>query len=147
MTVPTAPPGSPRHWDNELGGIRWIPRLIDKSRMKLNGTLGAFLCGNSPVDKALLKRLQLTTDEFVDIVAKNPDDAGVLAALQAHHWDQAVLQKWSDGFHERYATFIKLWQFDEGYVTCAPWKRPFRKLFHRIEGHVMGAYRKISPAP
>jgi len=147
MTVPTAPPGSPRHWDNELGGVRWIPRLIDKSRFKLNGTLGAWLCGNSPVDQALLKRLKLTTDEFVDIVRKNPDDAGVLADLQAHAWDEDALKKWSDNFHQRYASLIALWEFDEGYVACPKWKRPFRAFFHRFERHIMGAFRKISPAP
>src|SRR5271155_4189242 len=83
----------PRRWNVEVDGIRWIPRMIDKARMRQNGTLGAYLMGHSPVDKALLKRLNMTTDEFVQIANANPDDAAVLAALRQRGFDEAAVRR------------------------------------------------------
>ena len=84
--------------------------------MRQRGALGAYLMGHSPVDKALLKRLGLRTDEFVAIVARSADDAAVLAALRTRGFDEPAVRRWSDGFPQRYATYIKLWDLDEGYV-------------------------------
>jgi hypothetical protein len=105
------------------------------------------LCGNSPVDIALLKRLQLTTDEFVAIVAANPTDDGVLEALRARGMDQPALNRWSEQFHNRYKALIPLWSIDEGYVEPKPWQRIALKAFKPIEGPAMALFRKISPAP
>jgi hypothetical protein len=146
-TTATPPPGVPRHWDTELGGIRWLPRLIDKARMKLRGELGNYLCGHSPVDQGLLKRLQLTTDEFVAIVAAHPTDDGVLEAIRARGIDYPAVNRWSEQFHVRYKALIPLWSIDEGYVEPKPWQRLALKAFKPIEGTAMELFRKISPAP
>ena len=50
----------PRRWSESLGGITWLPRLIDKARAALNGTLGSYLYGQSPMDRGLLKQLGLS---------------------------------------------------------------------------------------
>ena len=63
--------------------------MADKARMRENGTLGAYLMGHSPVDRALLARLGLTTDEFVALALANPDDAALLAALRGRGFDEA----------------------------------------------------------
>jgi len=31
--------GPPRRWNEEIGGIKWLPRLIDKTRAALAGKL------------------------------------------------------------------------------------------------------------
>ena len=85
----------PRRWNETLDGIRWLPRLIDKARMAQRGELGAYLFGHSPVDIGLLRRLGLTTSEFAQIVAVNPDDEGVLAALRLRGFDDERLLRWS----------------------------------------------------
>jgi len=152
MTMSQAPqttgaPVRPRRWTEEVDGIRWIPRMCDKARMSHNGTLGAYLMGHSPVDKALLKRLGLTTDEFVAIVLENPSDEAVLAALRARGFDEASVRSWSAEFQTRYASFIPLWDLDEGYREPKPFERPLVAFAKIVEGPIMGMFRKISPAP
>ena len=146
-TTPTAPPGAPRHWDAELGGIRWFPRLIDKARMKLRGDLGAYLCGHSPVDRALLKRLNMTTDEFVETVRACPTDAAVLEAARAHGMDYPGARRWSERFHHTYRNFIVLWSLDEGYVQPTKAQSIGMRVLKKVESPLMALYRKISPAP
>jgi hypothetical protein len=146
-STPAPPPGVPRHWDEELGGLRWLPRLIDKARMRIRGNLGAYLLGNSPVDRALLKRLNLTTDQFTNIVADNPTDEGVLEAIREHGMDYPAARRWSEVFHKTYKNLIPLWSIDEGYVTPKPWQRVALGAFKKIEAPAMALFRKISPAP
>ena len=147
MTTATPPPGTPRHWDAELGGIRWLPRLIDKARMKSRGELGSYLCGHSPVDRGLLKRLGLTTDEFTAIVDKSPTDDAVLEALRAHGMDYPAARRWSEKFHVTYKRLIPLWSLDEGYIQPTPFQRFALGAVKKVEGPLMELYRKISPAP
>jgi len=141
------PSGIPPHWDVEVDGIRWLPRMIEKARMRLRGTLGAYLMGHSPVDKALLKRLGIGTEDFVRIVSENPDDAAVLAALRARGFDEASVRGWSASFPQRYATYITLWDLDEGYTRAQLWQAPFISVFHSVERPVMAAFRKVVGAP
>src|SRR5271156_2165664 len=129
-----ASPPIPRPWNVEVAGIRWIPRMIDKARMRQNGTLGAYLMGHSPVDKALLKRLNMTTDEFVQIANANPDDAAVLAALRQRGFDEAAVRRWSQRFEESYKRMIPLWDVDDGHVQPSGAARGFALVFRKIEG-------------
>jgi hypothetical protein len=139
--------GIPPHWDVEVDGICWLPRMIEKARMRERGALGAYLMGHSPVDKALLRQLALTTDEFVAIVAQNPNDDAVLAALRARGFDEPRVRQWSADFPRRYSTYIKLWDLDEGYVQPAPWQRPILAGVRRFEGALMEGFRRIVGAP
>jgi hypothetical protein len=141
-------PPTPRRWSDQIDGIRWLPRMIDKARMSRSGTLGAYLIGNSPVDKALLARLGITTDEFVRIAAGDPDDAHVLAALKTEpRYDDARVRRWSDRFEQTYRLFIRLWDLDEGYVAPNPVERALRAIYRVVENPISALLRKLSPAP
>jgi hypothetical protein len=76
------PVKSVRARDAALGGIRWLPRAIDKARAKLEGRLPDDLfypCGG---DRAMLRDLGLARVEFFEIVRDHPTDEGVLAAVR-----------------------------------------------------------------
>ena len=137
----------PPRWSVEVDGIRWLPRMIEKARMRERGTLGAYLLGHSPVDAALLKRLNITTEAFVRLVCEQPDDASVLIALRARGLDDAALRRWSDTFARRYALYIRLWDLDEGYTLPKPWQRPLIASFRYIEEPLMQGVRCIRRAP
>jgi hypothetical protein len=137
----------PPRWSVEVDGIRWLPRMIEKARMCQRGTLGAYLIGHSPVDAALLKRLNITTVEFVELVRGHPDDIGVLNALRARRFDEVAVRRWSDAFPRRYALYITLWDLDEGYRPPTLWQRPLIAGFHRVEGPLMRAFRRMRRAP
>jgi hypothetical protein len=147
MTTALPPLTRPRRWTVEVDGIRWIPRMADKARMSAYGTLGAYLMGHSPVDKALLRRLGLTTEEFTQIVAANPDDTSLLAALRAHGFDEDRVRRWSANFTTTYAAYIPLWDIDEGYRKPSPLLVPLVAFMKVAEGPVMALFRRISPAP
>ena len=136
----------PRRWSAELGGVRWLPRLIDKARMRERGALGSYLLGHSPVDHALLTRLNLTTEQFAQIVRQAPDDEAVLAAVRAH-WDEARVRRWSERFASAYRLYIPLWDIDEGYVRPNRVQALGLALFAPLEGTVMALVRRIRRAP
>ena len=77
MDLTQGPPRSPR---DELGGITFLPRTIDKMRANLAGTLGEYKA-KVGYSERLFAFLDVTADEFEAVVAANADDAGVLAAL------------------------------------------------------------------
>ena len=109
--------GPPRRWTQELGGIRWLPRLIDKARAALAGTLGSYLYGQSPMDRDLLNKLGLGYRDFTAIVASAPSDAAVLEALQARS-PQGVERAriWSANLHRSHWFFLLIMDLDDGYV-------------------------------
>jgi hypothetical protein len=137
----------PRRWNAEVDGICWLPRMIDKARMSASGTLGAYLMGHSPVDRALLKRLRLTTDEFVALVVAHGDDEDVLAALRAHGCDEAAIRRWSDRFERRYRVLIHVWDLDEGYAAPRGIEAPLLALVQKIERPLMALFRRIVTQP
>jgi len=110
--------GPPRRWSESLGGIMWLPRLIDKARAALNGTLGSYLYGQSPMDKGLLDQLGLSHRAFAVIVKNAPDDEAVLAALVAH--DAAAVERaraWTQReLPHRHRMFLSIIDYDDGRV-------------------------------
>jgi hypothetical protein len=106
-----------------------------------------YLLGHSPVDRALLARLALTTKEFVQIATEQTNDAAVLGALRLRGFDEARVRRWSDHFPQTYRVLIPLWDLDEGYVRPNAASRLGLAVFRRFEGPIMAALRKISPAP
>jgi hypothetical protein len=103
--------------------------------------------GHSPVDKALLIRLGLTTEEFVEIANREPDDAALLAALRQRGFDEERVRRWSSDFTKRYAGLIQLWDLDEGYRAPSPMQRAFVAFAKIVEQPLMSIYRRISSAP
>lgn len=137
----------PRRWNTEVDGIRWLPRLIDKARMQQRGELGNYLLGHSPVDRALLTRMGLTTEQFSEIVRQAPDDAAVLAAIRARGFDEARVRRWSERFTSTYRTYILMWDIDEGYVRPNGVQALGLALFKPLEGVAMALLRRVRRAP
>lgn len=140
-------PAIPRRWSVDVDGIRWLPRMIDKARMREGGALGSYLLGHSPVDKSLLERMGLTTEEFATIAVAQPDDAGVLAALRAHGFDEARVRTWSERFEARFGAYIPLWDVDEGYAKATGISAVLLSAFRVVEAPLMSLVRKVVKAP
>lgn len=108
---------SPRRWSEELGGIRWLPRLIDKTRAAAAGTLGTYLYGQSPVDRELLRALGLRYREFTQIIKDAPDDAAVLDALRARcPKGLEPAHQFSDALPYKLGWLMWLLDVDDGYA-------------------------------
>ncbi len=120
MSVPDLRRRPPRRWSESLGQIRWLPRLIDKTRAALCGNLGDYLFGQSPLDRELLRSLGLRHREFARIVRDAPDDGDVLAALQARSPEGVrAARAWSDTLTRRHWFYLFLIDLDDGYLTGA----------------------------
>ncbi|MBD5604937.1 MAG: DUF5069 domain-containing protein [Candidatus Eremiobacteraeota bacterium] len=143
----TAAPVIPRRWNTEVEGIKWLPRLCDKARMSRAGTLGAYLVGHSPVDRGLLSRLGVSTDEFIAVALAAPDDAAALAAFRTRGFDEARVRRWSDRFETTYRFYIPLWDLDEGYRTPNALERAMIPFGRAFEGPLMAIARRILPRP
>lgn len=69
--------------DAELGGFRWLPRIIAKARAKLRGTLPPDLMYGCGGDRQFLRSVNLDAVEFLRAVwAANNNDARILELVQ-----------------------------------------------------------------
>jgi len=88
---------APRSCREELGGIAFLPRAIDKVRASLpGGVLGVYinLDDKIPTMSGLFyRRMGVTHEEFKAEVATAADDAEVLAWLRARIDDEQIV-KW-----------------------------------------------------
>ena len=112
--------GPPRRWSERIGGIPWLPRLIDKTRAAQAGTLGAYLFGQSPIDRECLHVFGLGHRAFAEIVAASGNDEDVLTALAAR--DPHALERahaWAERFEKRHALFLFVLDVDDGYANGA----------------------------
>lgn len=107
----------PRRWSDELGGIRWLPRIIDKARAAINGTLGDYLYGQSPMDRRMLRALGLKYKDFTRVVRDaGDDDERVLTLLEERVPEGVeVARRWSEGLARRNKLFLFLLDIDDGY--------------------------------
>ena len=107
----------PRRWNVRVDGIPWLPRLIDKARAERAGTLGAYLFGQSPMDRSFLRQFRISHSEFARVAARNQSDEAVLSALLARDPESAVrIRRWCDGFERRHGWFLFLLDVDDGYL-------------------------------
>lgn len=122
MNAPDLRRAPPRRWTIEIGGIRWLPRLIDKTRAALAGTLGAYLYGQSPVDRAFLGRLGIGYRDFTAIVRGADSDDAVFAALRARD-PQSIdrARAWSAELPSKQRAFMLLIDIDDGYLPGVRW--------------------------
>lgn len=110
----------PRRWSEELGGIAWLPRMIDKARAAMSGTLGDYLYGQSPFDQGLLRALGISYREFTTIVRRaGEDDGKVLALIQLNCGRQGVeaAQRWGRRLKSRNRVMLALIDSDDGHST------------------------------
>ncbi len=133
--------GPPRRWSESLGQIRWLPRLIDKTRAALAGTLGDYLYGQSPLDRSLLRTLGISHREFARIVGGAPDDADVLAALQARSpAGVRAARAWSERLTRRRIELFLI-DLDDGYLD-GKWE-PVRIPVHFASSVVCKAIKRM----
>lgn len=106
----------PRRWSEELGGIRWLPRMIDKARAAMKGTLGDYLYGQSPMDHSLLRALGLSYRQFTAIVREAGGEDGRVLQLLEQRCPEGVkmARRWSEHLPRRRA-FLFLLDLDDGY--------------------------------
>jgi hypothetical protein len=140
-------PFVPRRWSDDVDGIRWLPRLIDKARMSSGGVIDTYLFGHSPIDRGLMTRLWVTTAAFAAIVADSPDDGGVLNALRARGFDEGRVRRWSERLPSPYQVIIRLIDLDEGHTQATWLDRAWIGAFRKVESGVMGLVRLVIPAP
>jgi hypothetical protein len=106
----------PRRWSERLDGICWLPRLIDKARAARAGLLGDYLFGQSPMDRALLRKLGLSHRAFAELVQAAGDDDEVIAAIARR--DAPALERaraWSQHLGQRHRLFLWFIDVDDGY--------------------------------
>jgi predicted PurR-regulated permease PerM len=137
----------PRRWSDELGGIRWLPRMIDKARAAMQGALGDYLYGQCPVDRGLLRALGITYKDFTGIVrAGGHDDQKTLALLEQRCGGpaMALARRWSQRISQSYSLFGFLLDLDDGYAAGP--LHPFRGFIRFISGLLARYARYHTPA-
>jgi hypothetical protein len=73
----------PRTGDIAVGGIPWLARMIDKSRLDAAGEIEALdLEYPCPMDRNLLRQLGVEADAFQQIAVSASTDEQILAELQ-----------------------------------------------------------------
>lgn len=82
----------PRSPKEKLDGLAWLPRLIDKAKARLAGTLGEYNY-NCPMDVRFFVFLGLTPEAFLDAVREDASDAAVAAWVAEHGQKRADAEK------------------------------------------------------
>lgn len=116
--------GPPRRWSEQVSGVYWLPRLIDKARASNAGCLGDYLYGHSPMDHGLLRQLGLSHRRFAEIVAGAVDDAGVVSEIDRRDASAiARARAWSARLPSEHRLFFWFVDLDDGY-RASTWLRP-----------------------
>ena len=71
----------PRSRQLAMGGVPWLPRITDKARAKLRGTIGDYVYPWG-ADKKFLEELGIPPEEFTNIVKSCPTDLEVIKRIQ-----------------------------------------------------------------
>lgn len=112
----------PRSGSEILGGYPWIARMIDKARAYVDGTLGDYIYP-CPIDKELLAELNVTGQEFADIVEDSPTDDQILQQLRIPmENNNPEVAKWTKEFLENRHDSLKRQAEEEGrqFVETSP---------------------------
>lgn len=129
MSAPNLQAGPPRRWSDEIEGIRWLPRLIDKTRAAIAGTLGTYLYGQSPIDREFLGALGMGHREFARIVRDAPDDAAVVRALAARDAESlARVRAWGASLQRRHPMWMLGLDLDDGRLPRYAWLKPIANV-------------------
>jgi len=147
MIVPDLRTGTPRRWNAAIDGVVWLPRFADKARACHAGTLGTYLYGQSPVDDSFLRRAGLDYATFMTIALAAPDDAAVLAAIEAATPGATErLRRWSQALPRKQRWFLWLLDMDEGNVgEPQPWKSALRVAGNAAFAPVLAIARIVRP--
>lgn len=67
----------------EVDGISWLPRLIEKARLKLRGEMPADLMYGCAGDRPFLRRMNMNLPQFLELVRDSgPDDRRIVNAVK-----------------------------------------------------------------
>jgi hypothetical protein len=137
--------GAPPRWSDAVDGIIWLPRLAAKVRAHDAGTLGSYLLGQSPIDDEFLRAAQLDYAGFIGVVRAMPDDASVLAAIDAISAGAVDrLRLWSLEMPVRRRTFMRVLDIDDGYDRPV-WLNKLHALASPLLGPLIALLRKLRP--
>jgi hypothetical protein len=104
----------PRSGEEMLGGYPWLPRVIDKCRAYIEGTLGDYIFP-CPIDMQLLTEINVTEDEMEAAVRGTTTDKEVLDRLgMPEHNPDPELAKWAKEFLENRRDSLKRQAEEEG---------------------------------
>jgi hypothetical protein len=79
----TQPGTYPRSGREQVGGICFLPRTIDKTRAHIAGTRGEYVAERG-LSSRVYNLFGVTFDQFMEAVRQNDTDDGVLRSLQQH---------------------------------------------------------------
>lgn len=110
----------PRPGETILGGYPWLARLIDKARAYNEGTLGDYIYP-CPIDKELLAELNLTGEEFAELVEQSETDEQLLEhiGLPRDNSEPAV-KRWANEFLENRHNSLERQAEEEGRTYTPP---------------------------
>lgn len=134
----------PRRWNVRIDGIPWLPRLIDKARAAQAGSLGAYLFGQSPMDRSCLRALGLGHRQFAALVATHATDEDLVAALAAR--DASALDRgraWGSDLAQRHRLFLFVLDLDDGYMNGP--LRPLKPLVNVLANSLTWTVKRIWP--
>lgn len=127
------PPRSPR---SRLGGYAHFPRLLDKARAQIRGTLGDYTW-NCPLDQRFFVFAGVSAEQLLAAVADGRGDAEMIEWLGATQhpkrapWEILAWSNWLEGVapgdvtrHETFAEHIR---------KMGPKRDDIRTMFDRLE--------------
>lgn len=133
MDLSKRPPRSPRV---RLGGFVHLPRLLDKARAHVAGTLGEYIWP-CPLDKRFFAFTGLTPEEIVEQLQKGASDTEMLAFVRSKlpaSINEIAIEAWSrwmenlaPGDADRHQSFA------EAIRQLAPRRDDIRTTFDRLD--------------
>lgn len=119
--------------DATLDGYVWLPRMIDKGRAKLAGTLGDTV-HPCPVDQTCLTRLRVTPEAFLAVLTEAATDDDVLDGLRALGIPSA-----EEARFDPIAVEDELQEKGFGVTVARVGELPFSNVAHELVGADHGA--------
>ena len=138
---------SPRSGNDEIDGMIWLPRLIDKARRVANtpGTpylIGEYTFGeNDPPDAAVLRFLRVSSAELLQAVQAEPDnDAAARKLLRESGRSSRECAGFTRKFRLVQAPFLAMMEADEGRMPPGAAASFLRWLYNAVLMPLVYAY-------
>lgn len=124
---------APRNpYDESVGGLVSLGRMIDKARATSKGTQGAYWYGtDSGIDRSLLEILGVSQEEFAAVLEKHPTDEAVVQWLGARlQKPQAEIDTFNEKMRNYGPTAERGWTFLRRAVgKCDPTRTELTTFF------------------
>lgn len=100
-----------------MGGMIWLPRLLDKLRAYQAGTLGSYAYP-SALDQSFMRRFKLSPAMFERLAREAGTDDAIAAAIRRHInlSDQEIAARCNE-FQKKYSFAFAVLDRDDGYVS------------------------------